>query len=32
MCIRDSVKIIDEFPETGVGKVSRKKLREILAG
>ena len=28
----DIVKIIDEFPETGVGKVSRKKLREILAG
>ncbi|OBC09676.1 MULTISPECIES: (2,3-dihydroxybenzoyl)adenylate synthase [Gordonia] len=28
----DVVKIIDEFPETGVGKVSRKKLREILAG
>lgn len=28
----DSVRIVDAFPETGVGKVSRKKLREILAG
>ncbi|MFT4125519.1 MAG: AMP-binding protein [Gordonia sp. (in: high G+C Gram-positive bacteria)] len=26
----DIIEIIDEFPETGVGKVSRKKLRELL--
>ncbi|MEE3850351.1 AMP-binding protein [Gordonia sp. LSe1-13] len=28
----DTVKVIEEFPETGVGKVSRKKLRALLAG
>ena len=28
----DAVKIVESFPETGVGKVSRKKLRELLAG
>lgn len=27
----DVVKVIDGFPETGVGKVSRKQLRELLA-
>lgn len=26
----DAITVIDEFPETGVGKVSRKKLRELL--
>ncbi|AZG44372.1 (2,3-dihydroxybenzoyl)adenylate synthase [Gordonia insulae] len=28
----DTVKVVDGFPETGVGKVSRKKLRALLAG
>ncbi|WAC55386.1 (2,3-dihydroxybenzoyl)adenylate synthase [Gordonia sp. SL306] len=28
----DTVTVVEEFPETGVGKVSRKKLRAILAG
>ncbi|MFW0794701.1 AMP-binding protein [Gordonia sp. CPCC 205515] len=28
----DLVKVVDGFPETGVGKVSRKKLRQLLAG
>ncbi|MFW0785671.1 AMP-binding protein [Gordonia sp. CPCC 206044] len=28
----DMVKVIEAFPETGVGKVSRRKLRELLAG
>ncbi|MGV9711254.1 (2,3-dihydroxybenzoyl)adenylate synthase [Gordonia sp. NPDC003424] len=28
----DLVKVIDEFPQTGVGKVSRKTLRQLLAG
>lgn len=28
----DTLQILDSFPETGVGKVSRKKLRESLAG
>ncbi|MEE4023056.1 AMP-binding protein [Gordonia sp. PKS22-38] len=28
----DTVKVVEQFPETGVGKVSRKKLRAILAG
>lgn len=28
----DTVTVIEEFPETGVGKVSRKKLRSLLAG
>lgn len=27
----DLVKVIDAFPETGVGKVSRKKLRQLLS-
>ncbi|MFW0790739.1 (2,3-dihydroxybenzoyl)adenylate synthase [Gordonia sp. CPCC 205333] len=27
----DTVKVLDTFPETGVGKVSRRKLRELLA-
>lgn len=27
----DLVRVVDEFPETGVGKVSRKRLRELLA-
>ncbi|MBD0021355.1 AMP-binding protein [Gordonia pseudamarae] len=27
----DVVKVIEQFPETGVGKVSRKRLRELLA-
>ncbi|NDK89391.1 AMP-binding protein [Gordonia desulfuricans] len=26
----DAIKVIEAFPETGVGKVSRKKLRELL--
>lgn len=28
----DLVKVIEAFPETGVGKVSRNKLRQLLAG
>ena len=28
----DTVKVIEAFPETGVGKVSRKALRTLLAG
>ena len=27
----DVVRVVEEFPQTGVGKVSRKKLRELLA-
>lgn len=28
----DVVKVIEAFPETGVGKVSRRRLRQLLAG
>ncbi|MGO3328571.1 (2,3-dihydroxybenzoyl)adenylate synthase [Gordonia sp. (in: high G+C Gram-positive bacteria)] len=28
----DSVVVVEDFPETGVGKVSRRRLREVLAG
>lgn len=27
----DAVVVVDQFPETGVGKTSRKELRQLLA-